>query len=99
MLSPHLWNPDRAPLGNPVTQKMAIKLSAGPAILPEDSPERESMPKLTHMAVGMIQSLPGYWIKCLTSWWFVDSSLPHGFLHRAAHNVASGFLHSEQTRE
>lgn len=67
---------------------MAIKLSAGSAILPEDSPERESMSEFTHMVVGMIQSLPGYWIECLTSWWFVDSSLPHGFLHRAAHNVA-----------
>lgn len=85
-------------------KKLLIKVLAGAAILSEGSTERESIPKLIHMVVGMIQSFQAIGLRalllyCLLIGGITLSSLPRGCLHRAAYNVASGFQHSEQTRE
>ena len=56
----------------------------------ESSTEEGSISKLTHVVVDRIQLLPGCWPKITLS------SLPHGPLHRAAHN--SLLTQSQQTR-
>lgn len=59
----------------------------------EGSTGEGSASKLTQAAVGRIQFLPGYWSEASLSF------LPHGPLHKAAHNMAVSCLLLEHATE
>ena len=72
-----------------VFHEVAIKLSARDVVSLKDSTGEASTSKFPCMVVGRIQFLPDYWLEVSLG------SLPCRPLHRAAHNMAAGFPHTE----
>lgn len=60
---------------------------------PQTALRKGATSQLIHVAVGRILILIAYWLEATLS------SLPCGPLHRAAHNVATGFPQSKWARE